>query len=188
MPSAAMLQEYPVTHAVRRALDHVEATGFVPARLHSRTYVAVTIRLKAEPWGKYSVLPEWRRAAHRARKNGRRKRKNGRKIVAYITQYGGWWSADAAQWRKLASCGMGLSGKTFQHRGETYGEYDLDDATTRLRGRPSSIRTDTYESSGHSRRAYYSTIPVIQPLDFGPSDWRYADDGVRRYIATMERT
>jgi hypothetical protein len=115
-------------------------------------------------------------------------RKNGRRVVAYLTQYGGWWSVNEDQWNKLASCGMGLSGKTFQHRGETHGDYDLDESATRLRGRPSSIRTDTYtSSSGHGRRAFYSTIPVIQPLDFGPSDWRYADEDVRRYIAASER-
>jgi hypothetical protein len=116
-----------------------------------------------------------------------RLRPNPRKIAAYVTQYGAWWSATPAQWKKLAAAGMGLAGNTFQHRGATYAEFDLDALATRISGRPSSIRTSTYESRGHSRRSFSSLVPVIQPLDFNTHDWTYADEEVRRYIATLER-
>lgn len=110
-------------------------------------------------------------------------RRNPRKVVAYLTQYGAWWSATEDQWKKLAAVGMGLTGKTFTSRGKTYSDaLDLD-MVTRLQGQPSSIRTDSYtDSSGHGRRSFYSTIPVIRPLDFDTQEWSWANEEVQNYI------
>lgn len=117
-------------------------------------------------------------------------KRNPRKVVAYLTQYGGWWSATAEQWRKLAAHGTCKVGKTFEARGKTYSDdIDLDVLATRLGGRPSSIRTDSYtDHQGFGHQSFYSLVPIIRPLDFDSRDWRNADEEVQRYMATQARS
>lgn len=110
-------------------------------------------------------------------------RRNPRKVVAYLTQYGAWWSATEDQWRRLVALGTGQAGGTFTSRGKTYAEFDLDAVATRLRGQPSSLRTESYtDRSGYGRRAFHSTVPVVHPLDFDTQDWAAVDDEVQSYI------
>ncbi len=111
---------------------------------------------------------------------------NPRKVVAYITQNGAWWSATASQWKKLAAAGRGLTGNAFTVRGKLYGDVDLDALATRLSVRPSAIRIDSYtDRSGYGRVAYSSVVPVVRPLDFDAEEWGWADNEVQGYIQRM---
>jgi hypothetical protein len=96
------------------------------------------------------------------------------KVVAYLTQYDYWWSVTLPQWERLVV--LGLQGAGYELR-EPYAK-DL----ARM---PSSVRVSSDRSTG--RKSYWAPVPVIRPLDFDASDWRYADEQVRRHIEMRGR-
>lgn len=96
------------------------------------------------------------------------------RVVAYLTQYGFWWSVTLSQWERLYAVAV---------RGDGY-ELQLPYAKP-LSGRPSSVRTSTDSRSG--RRSYWAAVPVIRPLDYDATDWRYADQEVREAIELHAR-
>ena len=97
----------------------------------------------------------------------------GRKVVAYLTQYGYWWSCDLAQWENLIK------------RVKQDQEYNLSDLATALSRRPAAVSESRWEGPhGHLSAVYYSNngVPIFRCLDFDIADWLEADAEVRQSL------
>lgn len=133
----------------------------------SRCGRLLKVRVKRGREGSYDEAPLPRHLPTAATKRNP-PRKNPRKVVAYLTQYGYWWSCTPEQWRKLLAVGL---------RGEGH---ELTPAfATELCGRPSSVRA--WREDG--RPVYWaSAAPYFRCLDFDAGDWQAADEEVKRYL------
>lgn len=89
-----------------------------------------------------------------------------KRIVAYLTQYGYWWSCTTEQWNRLV-----VEGK--KGKGHNLEEH----FATSLKSRPSVVRTRVDRDTG--RRSCWAPVPVFQCLDFDATDWEFADKEVQ---------
>jgi hypothetical protein len=145
------LYEQPI-YTVGRTMEDVERVKKLAAKDGWHTFRVQRIDL-SKP---YNPQQEFAATVRGSR------RRNPAPVVAYIQQYGAWYSANERQWASLVAAGV--SGKV----------WNLRHLATPLKSRPTSRKS--------------TAIPVIEPIDFvTPERWLEADEQVRRMQTVLAR-
>ncbi|MBV5267127.1 MAG: hypothetical protein JZU67_01115 [Burkholderiaceae bacterium] len=88
------------------------------------------------------------------------------KPIMYLTQYGHWRSVSPEQWPALLAAGVA-------------DDVNIDELATYHRYKPRDVVWHRDRDGGLNLSA---SIPIYEPLDFGPDDWEWLDSVLKSEI------